>query len=138
MVGSVNGRPIWVPETEAFLQKIGMPAAKIFQFGSIRPPPSNFAPLNDADAIPYLDDKGRNGYRVFLTHSSPRAFVIAPGGIWGYVDTDNGEDVSALALARCRRVSKAPCALYAVDDQVVWAPNSEPASIPVAVSAIKN
>jgi dienelactone hydrolase len=146
MIGSVNGLPIWVPETEAFLQKIGMPAAKIFRLGSIRPPSSNFAPLDDADAIPYLDDKGRNGYRAFLAHPSPRAFVIAPGGIWGYVDTDNGEDVSALALARCRRVSKVPCALYAVDDQVVWAPNAEPGSaqgaapvsVPVAVSAIKN
>jgi dienelactone hydrolase len=121
MSSSQAGVAIWWPETEIFLQSLGMPTAKTVKLpGSALPPPSHFAPLSDIAAVPYLRDTGREGYRTFLTKDAPRAFALSPSGAWGYSTVDNGEDTTELALARCRRNSKLPCALYAVDDQVVW------------------
>ncbi|HEY4316445.1 MAG TPA: CocE/NonD family hydrolase [Herbaspirillum sp.] len=121
MSSSQAGVAVWWPETERFLQSLGLPTARTVQLaGAVVPPASHFAPLAEVSALPYVKDTGREGYRIFLTKSAPRAFAISPSGAWGYSTVDNGEDTAALALARCRKFSKLPCALYAVDDQVVW------------------
>lgn len=81
------------------------------------PPPSKFAKLADVKAPPYLDDKGRDGYRAFLKLNKPRAFVIAPDGGWNAAAM--GADPLAYALKRCG-LQHQGCQLYAVDDDVVW------------------
>jgi len=120
MVGSIDGLPIWVPETEAFLQRIGMPSAKVFTPRTLQMPASNFAPLDDVNAVPYLNEQGRADYRKFLTQPLPRAFAIATNGYGQNLYTDDGEDVPAVALALCKRNTRLPCALYAIDNNVVW------------------
>lgn len=82
------------------------------------PPATNYAALEDPSALPYLDEKGRQGYRDFLLKTKPRAFVIAPDGAWAY--RSGGADPLAAALSRCREHNEG-CQFYAVDDQVVWA-----------------
>jgi dienelactone hydrolase len=81
------------------------------------PAPTNFAAVTDAAAVPYLNDKARNGYRTFLTMRKPRAFVIAPDGGWDAAAL--GPDPLAFALDHCAKQHKG-CQLYAVDNDVVW------------------
>jgi dienelactone hydrolase len=121
MSSSQSGVSIWLPETEAFLQKLGMPTAKIVDLPETPlPKPSHFAQVGDAGALPYMNDKGRDGYRAFLERPAPRVFALSRSGAWGYSTLDNGEDTAGVALARCQQHSAAQCALYAIDDQVVW------------------
>jgi dienelactone hydrolase len=81
------------------------------------PPPTKYASIGDAYAIPYLNATGRVGYERFLTLPTPRAFVIAADGAWSFSARDF--DVLNSALQQC--VAKhLGCKLYAVNDQVVW------------------
>lgn len=75
--------------------------------------------LSAIDVLPYVKDSGRQGYKDFLSKGAPRAFAISSSGAWGYCAADNGEDPAGLVVARCQEHSKRPCALYAVDDEVV-------------------
>ncbi|MGN6388743.1 MAG: dienelactone hydrolase family protein [Burkholderiaceae bacterium] len=119
MSASRDGVAIWWPETEKFLTAIGMPTEKTIDIpGDIHPPRTDFAALDDVDAVPYLDARGRQQYRVFLEKSGPRAFALSDSGAWSWAE--NGDDPAATVLANCRRRSEEPCRLYAVDNDVVW------------------
>ena len=123
MFGSRNGEAIWQPPVQAALKKWGLPFEVIFpEYGAPTPtsvpPPSGFADLQDVKAIPHVGDKGREGYRQFLTKAFPRAFVVSPSGRWSWAET--GEDPLKRALENCQKNSDQLCRLYAVDDQVVW------------------
>ncbi len=119
MFGSRDGVPIWLPEVERFLQEAGLPTAVRVAVGEMpRPPASGFAAIEDAQALPFVRDAGRKGYRAFLDKGVPRAFAISPTGAWGWAA--EGDDPAARAVANCQRNSKEPCRLYAVDDEVVW------------------
>jgi dienelactone hydrolase len=119
MVGSRDGVPIWWPQTARFLQSIGMPfTEKITLAAPAKPVATDFAEINDVAAVPYLSDSGREGYKNFLTRSTPRAFAIGPGGAWSWAE--EGDDPIERVLAACQNIRNAPCELYAVDDAVVW------------------
>jgi hypothetical protein len=85
----------------------------------------DFADVSDIDAVPYLNERGRQGYRDWLTKASPRAFAIAPNGTWsatwGNPQQLQGESPEAAprALSRCEKRAQ-DCKLYAVDRRVVW------------------
>lgn len=81
------------------------------------PPATNFAALDDVNAVPYLNDKGRQSYQAFLKKKNPRVFAIAPNG--AAVSTQGGYDPLARALNICKSHGLA-CRPYAVNDQVVW------------------
>ena len=87
------------------------------------PPPTSFARLEDAAAVPYLTDTARPMYQRFLTLPKPRAFVIAPDGGWAFSAKDF--DVLATALYVCQQKHQG-CKPYAVNDQVVWPGNASP------------
>ncbi|MBI1892223.1 MAG: prolyl oligopeptidase family serine peptidase [Burkholderiales bacterium] len=123
MSGSRDGVAIWWPETKKFLQKIGMPTAETFKVAEpYLPSKSDFATVDSIDAVPYLQDKGREQYRVFLTKSMPRAFALSPTGAWSW--TEDGDDPAERALTNCQKNSPLPCKLYAVNDYVVWNTNN--------------
>lgn len=82
-----------------------------------RAPGMQFASLNDASAIPYINEAGRQGYLKYQGLRNPKAFVIAPDGGWGFASL--GEDPLHQAMATCSR-SHPDCRYYAVDNQVVW------------------
>jgi dienelactone hydrolase len=122
MAGSRDGVKVWLPETEKFLQKIGMPTQEVVAIAEDAPiPKSNFAALDDVEAIPYLKEKGRDAYRAFLARSTPKAFAVSPTGAWSWAE--EGDDPVERVLASCQSVSRQPCKLYAVDDYVVWTDN---------------
>ena len=119
LIGSRDGVKVWWPETEKFLQKIGLPTKEILAlFDGPSVPKSDFAALDNIDAIPYLKEKGRAAYRAFLGKSLPRAFAVSPSGAWSWAE--DGDDPTERVLANCQGNSQVPCKLYAVDDYVVW------------------
>jgi dienelactone hydrolase len=119
MAGSHEGVKIWWPETEKFLKALGMPTEEVVALADEPSMPgTDFAAIDDAEAIPYLKDKGREQYRAFLHKSFPRAFAISSSGAWSWVE--DGDDPVQQALAECQKGSRTPCRIYAVDDKVVW------------------
>lgn len=123
MFGSRSGEAIWQPKVQLFMQKLGLPVDVISpEFAAAPPmaipPATNFADISDINAIPYVGEKGRDGYKNFLTKQYPRAFVISASGQWSWAEM--GDDPLKRALDICRKNSGTECRLYAVDDQVVW------------------
>jgi hypothetical protein len=96
-----------------------------------RPAATYFAAVENVSAIPYLSDKGRNGYREYLQKSAPRAFAISSSGAWSWAE--EGDDPATRAMASCQKNSKVACKLYSIDHDVVWA---EPGNLnpPVAIN----
>ena len=85
------------------------------------------AKLEDVDAVPLLNERGKQGYREWLQKSPPRAFVIAEGGAWqsawGKPQNQNEPlDPVERAMQRCQQRALTKCRLYAVDYRVVWVP----------------
>jgi dienelactone hydrolase len=126
MISSRDGEKVWWGETERFLKEIGMPTEVLYKVKA-QPslPSSDFAKLDDVDAVPYMSENGRKGYREYLTRMTPRAFALAPNGAWTWAE--EGEDPDARALATCAENAGQPCRLYSVDDKVVWRDGDDPA-----------
>jgi len=115
--------------------------------GGYEPAATNFAPLQDVEAVPHLGPKGREAYREWLTRPHPRAFAVAPNGhfftAWSTKPTDTTlpADPKERSVVGCERSAKMPCKLYAVNDKVVWdaepmaprAPAVAGAPVPAAV-----
>lgn len=117
------GERIWHPHLASFLQSVGLPHEVVMpQYAGPptlpTPPATDFAALENADALPRIKEKGRKGYATFLTRDPPRAFAIAPSGAWGWAN--GGDDPLQRALDNCNKHGKGACRLYAVDDAVVW------------------
>lgn len=77
--------------------------------------------LSDADAVPHLDERGKEAYRAFLAAQMPRAFAIASGGAWGWSSEASTSTTQAEqeALANCQSNTRQHCLVYAADDHVV-------------------
>jgi dienelactone hydrolase len=138
MSGSRDGVKIWWPETEKFLKEIGMPTEPVIALNDeVKIPKTEFATIDNIDAVPYLRGKGREQYQVFLSKSTPRAFAMSSTGAWSWAE--DGDDPVEQALLDCQKNSAQPCKLYAVDNNVVWeeAPSvmataNQPAATPAA------
>lgn len=127
MSGSRDGVKIWWPETEKFLQELGMPTETVYALDTdVKLPKTEYAAIDNVDAIPYLKGSAREQYRVFLGKSYPRAFAVSPTGAWSWAE--DGDDPVEQALQDCRKNSSQPCRLYAVDDHVVWSDDTHPAT----------
>ena len=119
MIASRDGEKVWWPDTERFLREIGMPTEEVFSVADAPTlPRSDYAALEDIDAVPYLAEDGRAAYREYLGKMTPRAFAVSPGGAWCWAE--EGEAPEKRALAACAKSSGEQCKLYSVDDYVVW------------------
>ncbi|MCJ0761744.1 dienelactone hydrolase family protein [Variovorax terrae] len=123
MFGAYAGLPIWWKRVEDKLSAAGLPTAVVqpqFARGHRpdQPPASGYAALDDAGRVPHLSEGGREAYRGFLLKPAPRAFALAPGGVFGWAS--GGDDPMGRALANCNRRNQIACRLYAVDNDVVW------------------
>jgi hypothetical protein len=126
MIASRDGEKIWWRDTERFLKQIGMPTDERYTVtAQPQVPKSNYARLDDVDAVPFLTENGRNGYREYLARMTPRAFAVSPNGAWCWAE--EGEDPDARALATCEKKGGQPCKLYSVDENIVW--HDEPAAL---------
>jgi hypothetical protein len=82
--------------------------------------------LDDVQSVPYLTERGREGYRNWLTRPLPRAFAVSAEGVWSATWTRTPAnaampaDPAERALLQCNARSKSQCRLYAVDKDVVW------------------
>ncbi len=103
----------WLPVVDAFLAQLGFDRPAMVK----APPPSTFAALNAADAVP-VSPSGKAAYAKFLEMAAPRAFAISGKGGFGYA---RGDYAVGRALGNCQRYGN-PCTLYAVDSDVVWNP----------------
>ncbi len=77
---------------------------------------SGFASVQDLNAVPGLNDKTRAAYARFLDLPSPRTFLLCHDGS---VSTINGAVVD-IVLRETRKKIAEGCALYAVDNRVVY------------------
>lgn len=77
------------------------------------PPAEGF---ENAGAVPFVDESGREAYRKFLAANGRRAFVVAPDGAWSW--RHGGADPLKDALESCG-AKHSHCAAYAVDDELV-------------------
>lgn len=102
-------------------------AASSSQFASVessKPPVSfpargsGYASIDDIQAVPYINDRGRKIYREFLDHPAPRAFVVVKTG--AFVTSYGGNDPLSSAMRSCREHFQDACEPYAVNDTVVW------------------
>ena len=119
LISSRDGIPVWWPETERFLQRIGLPSDINTLVGeAARIPASGFAAIDNVDAIPHLTESGREAYRHYLSQPLPRAFALSASGAWSWAE--DGDDPPSRALAACQKNSKPKCSLYSVDQDVVW------------------
>ncbi len=77
--------------------------------------------INDVASVPYIDERGKQGYKKFLEKPLPRAFAISPVGVWWvvYGGMRSIGEVKRLALKGCQKHTSV-CFLYAVNDEVVW------------------
>ena len=77
--------------------------------------------VHDADAIPHIDGSAREGYGAFLSAPRHRAFAVAPGGAWGWSDSEaTKQRAEAAAVAGCEKYTDQRCVAYAVNDEVVF------------------
>ena len=125
MSGSRDGVSIWLPETELFLQRLGMPTSPVVEVAEMaRPAATNFSSLENIASVPYLSNAGRTGYRDYLNKSSPRAFALSASGSWSWAS--EGDDPSDRALASCQKKSAEPCKLFSIDNDIVWIDSTAP------------
>lgn len=82
------------------------------------PKASGYASIDSVNAVPYVDEAGREGYRRFLNQHPSRAFAVSSEGAWSWAE--GGDDPMALALDNCAKQGAGSCRLYAVNDRVVW------------------
>jgi hypothetical protein len=104
----------WMPWAEAFLAQLGFTQSGLIA----RPPASGFAAVDEADKVPIPPREREAIYRALLAKPKPRAFAIGADGAAGWA---NGDWAIGRAIGFCERRRGAPCRLYAVDDDVVWA-----------------
>lgn len=89
--------------------------------------PAVAARIDDASQLPYASEEMRARYTVFLTRPLPRAFVISEGGDWSQSWGKANGDASTpaeRAMRDCEKSKRGRCFVYAIDDRVVYAPES--------------
>ena len=101
----------WLPVVDEFLSQLGFDQPAIVK----ALPPSAFATIDATAAVP-VGTSGKAAYAKFLELALPRAFAVSSKGGFGYA---RGDYASGRALGNCQRNGN-PCALYAVDADVVW------------------
>jgi hypothetical protein len=104
----------WVPIADRFVAGLGIGR----QFDVERPPPSGLATVAEIDKVPLPERQRDTLYTSFLGAKAPRAFAIGARGAAGWA---SGDWAIMKALGHCERRGDR-CRLYAVDDDVVWAP----------------
>jgi len=121
MFGDLMGMRYWVPAVESFLAKYDVP----FQRLDSQDP--SHESLLAVQKLPHIQSDGCKGlYRVFLEAPGPRAYAVSQDGRCGFAG--GMSDARDAALRQCAEVAKGSCALYAVDDAVVWSERSATAS----------
>lgn len=121
-VATFYGTKSWDGQTLPFIRSVANQSSAERQALVSRqtelPVASRFAPIDKADAVPYLGWGGRRAYERFLDGASPRAFAIAANGAYGFA---YGSGAAQEALANCQpHAGGGSCRLYVLNNDVVW------------------
>lgn len=97
-----------------------------------------FARIEDAAAVPYLDDKGRAAYSEFVARSGYKVFAIADNGkyVWDWITPSPSVKLPDFAhdiVSRCQKLAQRPCKVYAVNGVVFWTTSTAQSSTSQAV-----
>ena len=104
----------WLPAVEQFLGKHNIPFERL----------DAAQPIQAVERLPHVrTDACRNLYRAFLESPGPRAYAVSGDGRCGFAG--GLPDAADVAVRECRTNAKEPCSLYAVDAEVVWAPDGK-------------
>jgi len=104
----------WLPAVEQFLGKHHIPFERL----------DAAQPLQALERLPHVRTDGcRNLYRAFLESPGPRAYAVSGDGRCGFAG--GLPDAADVAVRECRTNAKEPCSLYAVDAELVWAPDGK-------------
>jgi dienelactone hydrolase len=113
MFGSTLGVRYWLPTVEGFLAKHHIPFQRLDAADPER------QPLLALDRLPNIkSDACRGLYRAFLEAPGPRAYAVSVDGRCGFAG--GVRDARQVAVEQCGTLAKGPCALYAVDESVIW------------------
>lgn len=78
----------------------------------------------DAWRVPFVSAADRFRLNGYARTAGPRALLVTPDGWWSYNGGKTVFDAIAAVYASCTKQNpNAQCLLYAVDDQVVFAPD---------------
>ena len=113
LFSDVIGVRYWLPTVERFFARHGLP------FDRLDAADPGRQPLLALDRLPNVKSDGCKGlYRAFLESPGPRAYAVSEDGRCGFAG--GLPDARETAMKQCSTVAKGACALYAVDDAVVW------------------
>lgn len=77
--------------------------------------------FDEAEKIPHVGNKAKEGFQDYLFADGHKAFAIAPGGAWAWVsDHETREKAQQMAILQCARHTQQKCIHYAIDDEVVF------------------
>ena len=110
----VLGVRYWLPAVEQFLGRHGIPFERL----------DAALPIQAVERLPHVRSDGcRSLYRAFLESPGPRAYAVSGDGRCGFAG--GLPDAADVAVRECRTNAKEPCSLYAVDANIVWAPDGK-------------
>ena len=82
-------------------------------------PTTSFATLEQIDRLPSRVASARKDFSLFRNAALPRAFAVSVDATrWAW--SANGPRTIEAAMTRCQGATKSPCALYAVDERIVY------------------
>jgi hypothetical protein len=73
------------------------------------PQATNFAKVDDVDAVPFLSENGKRAYADYLTKMTPRAFAVSASGAWCWAEEGEAPEARALATCSAKSTSRAVC-----------------------------
>ena len=113
LFSDVVGVRYWLPTVERFFARHNLPFERLDAADPGR------QPLLALDRLPRVQSEGCKGlYRAFLESPGPRAYAVSEDGRCGFAG--GLREARETAMKQCSTVAKGACALYAVDDAVVW------------------
>ena len=75
----------------------------------------------DGDAIPHVSEKAREHFRQYQYSSGHKAFAIAPGGAWYWLEELESEaQAEQQTLEKCQSQTQQKCVLYALNNRIVF------------------
>lgn len=114
---SKSGLDLGVSTAADFIQSADQ--AEIRRSVPATPLPTGFSDVMDFDKFPVTDGLGRADYRRYIEMGAHKAFAVsADKKHWAW--QAGGADALARAVLVCEARALSPCALYAVDHEVVW------------------
>jgi dienelactone hydrolase len=113
LFSDVVGVRYWLPTVERFFARHSLPFERLDAADPQR------QALLAFDRLPNVKSEGCKGlYRAFLESPGPRAYAVSEDGRCGFAG--GFSEARESAMRQCGSVAKGACALYAVDDAVVW------------------